>query len=343
MKRAILLTILILFLAGAALGGAFFYEFYLRRPAPSAGAADFTVPEGVGVKEISQSLYKTGLIKSSFIFESYVWLKKADKSFRAGKYKIAPGLSMRELTRLLITGGGKEEASITILEGWALRDIKKYLISQGVSEMEKFDYFAGRSAATNSSFDWAQDFSFLSDKPNNLGLEGYLFPDTYRIFKESNAEDAIRKMLQNFDRKFNKELRAQALKKGMTIFEVVNLASIVEREVRREEDMKKVADIFLRRLRLGMALQADSTVNYVTGKDTPAISNEDKILDSPWNTYKYRGLPKGPIGNPGLSSMRAVLYPDANPYLYFLTTKEGEVIYSVTLEEHNRAKAKYLK
>lgn len=344
MKRIILAIIAFILVSAAVIGGIFFNEFYLKRPLPGAVEKNFVIEKDSAVRKISSDLLADGLINNSFIFESYVWLARADRQFRAGNFKVLPGMSIYSLTKLLTVGGGRDEVEITIVPGWALRDIKKYLVEQNVKGMESFDSLAGRSGeARGLEFDWTREFAFLADKPKSANLEGYLFPDTYRIFKEASAEDAVRKILQNFDDKFDKEMRALAGKLGMSIFEVVNLASIVEREVRSEEDMKLVADIFLRRQGLGMPLQADSTVNYVTEADTPAISFADRDIDSPWNTYKYRGLPKGPISNPGFTALKAVLNSEPNPYLYFLTTKEGEVIYSRTLEEHNRAKAKYLK
>lgn len=343
MKRMILAAFALIALSGTVIAGGFFNEFYLKKPAAGAKEKTFAIAKDSGVNQISRDLKNAGLIENSFIFETYVWLAQKERQFRAGVFLLKEGMNMTGVAKILTSGGGKEEKIITIIPGWTLRDIKKYLIEQGVKNMEAFDSLAGRSAQLYPSSDWSGDFEFLSDKPKNLGLEGYFSPDTYRIFADAGAEDVIRKALRNFGLKFDAELRAEAEKKKMTIFEVVTLASIVEREVRSEEDMAKVADVFLRRLALGMPLQADSTVNYVTERDTPAISLKDRELDSLWNTYKYRGLPKGPIGNPGLAAIKAVLEPEPNPYLYFLTTADGEVIYSRVLEEHNAAKRKYLK
>lgn len=338
LSGVVFLSILILVVSGTAV-----FEFYLRVPLDSSKKISFVIEQDSDVHAISKNLRAKGLIASSFIFESYVWFTRADRKFRAGNYAVAAGMNMRELTKLFTEARLSKELTITILEGWTLRDIKFYLSRQGIKEMANFDYLAGISATTVSGArDWSGEFSFLSGVPKGYGLEGFLFPDTYRIFVDSSVEDIIRKMLQNFEQKFDAKLLLLAEQKKMSVFEVVTLASIIEREVRSHEDMRKVADIFLRRLRLGMPLQADSTVNYVTGKTTPSISYEDRDLSSSWNTYKYPGLPQGPIGNPGLSAIRAVLDPELTPYLYFLTTKEGQVIYSRTLDEHNRAKAKYL-
>ena len=143
--------------------------------------------------------------------------------------------------------------------------------------------------------------------------------------------------------KLTAELRAEIKRQGKTIHEILTLASIIEKEVSSDKDRKLVADIFYKRLDAGVALQADSAVNYVTGKSTPRASAQDLAKESPYNTYRYRGLPPGPIASPGLSAILAAVYPTANPYWYFLTTPAGQAIYSKTFEEHVANKAKYLR
>jgi UPF0755 protein len=167
-------------------------------------------------------------------------------------------------------------------------------------------------------------------------LEGYLFPDTYRFYAGTPAETVVRKMLDTYEAKI-------ASLKNQPDHADLTLASLVESEVKTDADRAKVADILKRRLAAGMPLQLDSTVNYATGKSSPAVSSNDLAVNSPYNTYKYKGLPPGPIANPGMSSISAALAPTPNPYWYFLTAPDGTVIYSQTLVEHNAAKAKYLK
>ncbi len=169
-----------------------------------------------------------------------------------------------------------------------------------------------------------------------------MFPDTYRIFKNATAQDIIEKMLDNFDQKISSELRTEISKQNKSIFDIITLASIVEKELSADEDRAIAADIFYRRMEIGMPLQSDATVNYVTGKKETRPSVDDTHTDSLYNTYQNRGLPPGPISNPGLSAIKAVIYPKANNYYYFLTTEEGDVIYSRTNDEHAENKAKYL-
>lgn len=179
--------------------------------------------------------------------------------------------------------------------------------------------------------------------PVGASLEGYLFPDTYRVAKKTPVESLVQKMLRRFEQKFPTSWRDQLQAQGHSVYQVVILASIIEKEVPDDADRAKVADIFWRRLKIGQALQADSTINYLTGKATPSVSAADLAINSPYNTYRYRGLPPGPISNPGESALQAAVYPSSNQYWYFLTTPDGQVIYSKTYAQHVAAKQRYLK
>jgi len=224
---------------------------------------------------------------------------------------------------------------VTLLEGWT-RGLMKDTLEAAELDHTKF-------MSLSSSVNNFQDaYDFLEDAPGSASLEGYIFPDTYFIDASTGEEGLIKKALNNFDRKLTRELREEIDRQGKTIFEVVTLASIVEREVPSYDDKQMIADIFLKRLEAGIGLQSDATVNYVTGKGLAQPTLDDLAIDSPYNTYKYRGLPPGPISNPGIDSIKAVIYPTSNDYYYFLTTKEGEVIYSIDYEEHLDNKAKYL-
>lgn len=280
----------------------------------------FVIASGEGVNAISRNLKSAGLIRNSFVFETYLWWKKLEGRLIAGEYDLKPSLSIRELTRVLVAGDTvSRERDITILEGWTRKDIAEYLEKEGVVKSKDF-------------LDTTKD------------LEGYLFPDTYRIFKDASAEEIIVKMRANFDRKVTSTMRADIKKQKKTLDEILIMASILEREVRTSEEMQIVSDIFWRRLAIGMLLQADSTINFVTGGKRPRATYDDLKIDSPYNTYKYRGLPPGPIGNPGLSAITAAIYPKKNDYWFFLTTEDdGHAIFAKTLDEHNRNRMKYLK
>jgi UPF0755 protein len=195
---------------------------------------------------------------------------------------------------------------------------------------------------TNNKKDWATNYSFLEDAASSATLEGYLYPDTYFIDGSTSLETLVAKALNNFDKKLTADLRQEISRQGKTIFEIVTLASVVEREVSAATDKKMVADIFWKRIEAGIGLQSDATVNFVTGKGLAQPTYADLEIDSPYNTYKYRGLTPGPISNPSIETIEAVIYPTTNEYYYFLTTPEGEAIYSKTYDEHLQNKYKYL-
>lgn len=239
---------------------------------------------------------------------------------------------------------GREEVTVTIPEGSDLRDLAHILIKVGlIKEAAELYAVTGEPAKRGVNPAWSgKDFPWLEEKPADVSLEGYLFPDTYRFFADSSASDIVQKLLQNFDQR-TAALRAETAERGRDFHELLTLASIVEAEVKTDADRSQVADIFRRRLGEGMALQADSTVHYATAASGSVFTTAaDRETDSPWNTYKQRGLPPGPIANPGLAAITAALKPEPNDYWYFLTEPDGTVRYARTLEEHNANKV-YLK
>lgn len=182
----------------------------------------------------------------------------------------------------------------------------------------------------------------LKIKPGGAGLEGYLFPDTYIVWQDSALTQLTSKAIIEMFERINAELAAGTMPAGFNVHKVLTLASIIEKEVPSDTDRAMVADVFLKRLKINMPLQSDVTVHYATGNySTLTASNLQS--DNPYNTYKYRGLPPGPVAFPSLSAIHAVLHPQANDYYYFLTTPEKKVIYSKTAKEHQTAVNKYLK
>lgn len=309
--------------------------FVLLESDKSKGLKTFDIKSGIGVNEISYNFHKEGLIKNKFIFETYLWLLKSEEKVKAGRYIITEGTSIFDLTKIILKGPEEDQIAIILLEGWDRRLIAEELSSNNLSESIFLDL-------SKVNTEYVSKFTFLESIPNNQSLEGYIFPDTYYINANTDENDFIVKTLNNFNNKVNEELREEIKKQDKTIFEVITLASIIEREVPNDNDKKMIADIFLKRLNIGMALQSDATINFITGKGMAQPTYADLEIDSLYNTYIYNGLTPGPISNPGLSSIEAVVYPIFNDYYFFLTTKEGEVIYSIDYDEHLRNKAKYL-
>jgi UPF0755 protein len=328
---------LILIIVILALAGFVFYTYQITASVSrDTENVDFIIQPGEGVNQISRNLSDQGLIRSSFYFEVYAWQKNLEHRFKSGVHQLSPSMNIKDIVAKLTTPGGSE-TNITIIEGWSNKEIADYLEQKELGTADDFLKLVGRNLGS-----FTADYDFLADKPASADLEGYLFPDTYRIFKNADQAEVVRKMLDNFDLKLTEQMRADIKARGRSVFEVVTLASIIEKEVRDPEDMKKVADIFYKRLEAGIALQSDATVNYVTGNGRVQPTLADTKVDSPYNTYKYRGLPPSPIANPGLNALKAAIYPEANPYYYFLTTPTGEVIYSKTYEEHLENKTRYL-
>lgn len=300
----------------------------------------FSIEKGEGVNEISLNLLELDLISSTWNFETYVFLNGSEANFIAGTYSLNPSLSIRDIVKVLTQGEVSNEEQITIIEGWASQDIAVYLEEKGVVSFDDFLLVVDVTNTTSIITD--KTYSFLDDKPTQAGLEGFLFPDTYRIYSNSDSIDIIERMLDNFEAKVSDDTIEGFKEQGLSVFEAVTLASIIEKEVRTTEDKKIAAGIFLTRMENGIALQSDATVNYVTGKNALQPTSEDLEVDSLYNTYQYAGLPPGPISNPSVSSLEAVANPTDTDYLYFLTKPDGTTVFSETYDEHLSNKRKYL-
>jgi len=314
----------------------FTYQINLR-PSQDKANIIFVIEEGRGVNEISEGLFELGLINNKLAFEIYAWLWGKEDEFIAGLYNLNKGMTIRELTRYLTTEATPRERDIIIIEGWNSKQIADYLEKEGIVSGTDFLNYVSKVNPELKS-----DYQFLEDLDIDESLEGYLFPDTYRIFNKATTSEIVGKMLTNFDKKLTTDLREEIARQGQTIEEIITLASIIEKEVATDEDRKIVSGIFQKRLRDNYPLQSDATVNFITGKGLVQPTREDTQIDNRYNTYKYLGLPPGPICNPGISSIMAVIYPNQTPYYYFLTTPDGQVIYSKTYNEHLRNKQKYL-
>ncbi len=296
-----------------------------------------TIAPGSGSRKIGETLKKSGVIRSKWAFVAYVSLRGIAASLKPGAYVFGHE-TIPDIAYALLLGLPYEH-EITIPEGWTLQDIAAYLDKEALARKDEFTTAAnGKSAASLTN-----KFSALADKPLTASLEGYLFPDTYRIFAHASSSDIILKMLENFDKKLAPNLRSEIAQQKKTIFQIVTMASLIEKEVRSDEDRAIVSGILWKRIKLGIPLQVDATIAYITGKNTVKISRNDTKIDSPYNTYQYRGLPQGPIANPGMSAIRTAVYPKSSPYLFYLSAPDGRTIFSKTPEEHNAAKVKYLK
>lgn len=301
----------------------------------------FTVEKGQSVKEIALNLKKENLIKDYYAFILYAVLSNKHSKIQAGEYLLSSQMSTSKIINLLSNGQTAKD-SIIIIEGWDLRDIANYFQEKNICTKEELYAITGVPAGEDETTN-VDNYSFLSSKPDNLSLEGYIFPDTYYIDKTDDLKSIIKKILTNFDNKLTPDLRTEIKNQKKTIFEIITMASIIEKEVKTSEDKKIVAGILWKRMESGMRLQVDASILYAEDKVGLKIYTKDTQLDSPYNTYKVDGLPLGPISNPGMDSILAAVYPTETAYYYYLSAPDGTTIFSKTLEEHNYNKNKYLK
>lgn len=291
------------------------------------------IKQGDGVFDIADNLKKENIIKSKFHFIFYALITDSADKLKAGNYEFESPLNISKIVKTLTLGSKIKEIKITIPEGFNISQIENKFRENG------FDI----SFELKNIKDFKSEFSFLSDAPENASLEGYLFPDTYLFFKDEPLDSIIKKFLNNFDKKLSPDLKEQIQKQNKKIFDIVIIASLIEKEVIEENDRHIVSGILWKRLKNNIPLQVDATITYITGKKTTKISLDDLKIDSLYNTYLYLGLPKGPIANPGLSSIKAAIFPKDTDYWFYLTTPDNRVIYSKNFEEHKKNKNIYLK
>jgi len=304
----------------------------------------FTVEDGSGAMEISNKLKQEGLIKSSFYFDWYAAFRKIDTKMKAGDYTLNKNMDIKEIAEVLSAGDSQSrEKTIKIIEGWKIKDIAEYLEEKHGFNAEEFIKLTNPGEGTCFSRDVCK-ISKIESMPAGKNLEGYLFPDTYRVFSDASVEDIIAKMLRNFENKISEQMISDIEEQGKNLYQIITMASLIEKEVRKTEDMKIVSGIFWNRIERGQPLESCATLAYVLGENKAQYSIEDTKVDSPYNTYKNYGLPPGPIANPGLNAINAAIYPAKTDYLYFLNELESkETHFAKTFEEHTRNKALYLK
>jgi len=312
-----------------------FFEIYIPKSKDISPVIVYTAKKGMGDEDIARDLEQQGIIKNNWFFRLYVVILGNHSKLQAGSYNLSSSMSIADIVKKFILGDVIKE-NIIIIEGWDIQDIGKYLESKSFCSQEYF-----LSLTKN---DWSQNFDILKDKPKNLNLEGYIFPDTYQVYLGQTPEELLKNILNNLSKKLTPELRNEIVSQKKSVFEIITMASILEKEVKTTEDKKIVSGILWKRLVNDMSLQIDSTINYITNKSEARVAIKDTKIDSPYNTYKYQGLPLGPISNPGIDSILAAIYPIESPYWYYLSASTtGKTIFSKTLLEHNQAVAKYLK
>ena len=290
----------------------------------------YEVKSGSSSRQVASDLQEKGLIKSAFVFSIYSKYKNYDTKLKAGVYLLSPSMSTEEI--LAKIAGGKSEnldKKVTIPEGFNLQQIAEILEAKGIVTADAFI-----DAATVKNFQ--QKYEFLKELPPERSLEGFLFPDTYYFQQGKAPEYYIEIFLDRFTQIYFKNNRLDEKQKliDMTTYDIVTLASIIEAEAKLDEERPIISGVFHNRLNIGMPLQSCATVEYALGEHKKVLTLKDLEIESPYNTYKYLGLPPGPICSPGLSSLKAAVNPAGVDYLYFVAKGDGSHLFAKTLAEH---------
>ena len=282
------------------------------------------IKPGMGSSEIGELLEQEGVIDSQAKFWLAVKLNNAESKFQAGVFELQPGMRPGDALNVLIYGRSSA-VRVTVPEGLNVRQVAKLFAEQGLADEKEF---------LAEAKDFAP-YDYIEAVPEaDYRIEGFLFPDTYDFANDATPREIMQKMADEFDRKLTPEMRQQAADCNLSIYELVNLASLVEKEARYPEDRPLLAQVFFKQLAANLQQKPDTPTQYRPSEVKEDLSIEDTLVESPYNTYLHYGLPPGPIASPGMASIEAVLYPAATDYLYFVADREGHNHYGYTYGEH---------
>ncbi len=291
-------------------------------PTPDGETVILTIPRGASVPAVAETLAVRGIVDDPGFFRFYAAISGRARSIKAGTFELERGAGTRAALDALVRGQPALKP-LVIQEGLMLTEI-----GASIGQQLGLGFEDVLEAATDST--WRSALTVPAPT-----LEGYLFPSTYMVRIDATAREIIDQMVQTFQDEWKEEWNARLDTLGMSVHELVTLASIIEGEVRHDEDRRYVASVYHNRLRLGMRLQADPTVIYALGRRR-RLFERDYLRDSPYNTYQINGLPPGPIGSPSTASIEAALYPKSTDFLYFVAREDGRHVFSRTFAEHRR-------
>lgn len=286
------------------------------------------IPSGSSVNAISDILYKDKLIKNKTLFKAVVKVSGKAPSIKAGKYLLNQSYTNNDIVNLLASGKIYNDGTkITIPEGSTSKEIVALLVKNKLGNKEKYEELI------NNPKELYNDVEFLKEN-DVISLEGFLYPETYYFNEKLSEKEILLQMLYAFNNVYNDKFKEKQRKLDMSLEEVISLASIVEKEAVKDEDRPLIAGVFYNRLKIDMPLQSDATIQYIFAERKKIVTYNDLKIDSPYNSYKNKGLPPTPIANPGIKSIEATLYPEESKYLYFVAKMDGGNRYSETYEEH---------
>ncbi len=311
------------------------YFFMIRTPSDFPQGQFVAIKEGFSLSQTAKHLKEKKVIRSEFIFKMIVRFVEGQRGVKSGDYFLQePENVLTVASRITKADFRLTPIKITIPEGSTLVEIAD-ILQKSINNFDKNNFLSLTKEQTFRE-------NNISDKPF-YSLEGFLFPDTYFFLPKVESHQVISDMRGNFDLKMTPEIKEEIQRRDLSVYEVITMASLIEEEARQTETRRIVSGILWKRLDAGMALQVDAVFPYIMGKNTFEITLDDLKIDSPYNTYLYKGLPKGPISSPGLDSILAAVYPEASGYWYYLSDKEGNMHYAKTFEGHKANKEKYLR
>lgn len=291
---------------------------------------EIEIPPSSSTARVAQILSENDLIRSQTMFRLSCRLFGYDNRLQAGYYQFKPSMNMMQIVEEIVKGQ-VVALSMTIPEGYTLQEIGNVLIQKGICSKTEW----------NQALLKDYDFAFLNGIPMRENrLEGFLFPDTYRFQKGVDANQVIMLMLRRFDEVWQRQFAAEAEAKGMTPYGVLTIAAMVEKEALFDAERPRISGVMYNRIGKGMLLQVDATVIYALGRHTERVTYADLKIDSPYNTYRYAGMPPGPIASPGAASIEAALHPEQHNFLYYVAMKDGHHTFTRTYNEHLQAKRK---
>ncbi len=295
------------------------------------------IPKGASTDKIATILEDKGIIKRAFDFKLVSKINDFDGKFKNGDYILSPSMNMEEIAKIIIKGNSSV-TRFTIPEGLTLNEVSEKLAKDGIVNMEEF-----KSTLKTAEF---KNYKIYEDVPDDVDnrLEGFLYPDTYEIFTSANSYDVMNKMIGHLDKLLTKDDYLRAFEMNYSMYDILTIASMIQRETLIAGEKPLVASVIYNRLKKDMPLQIDATVQYALPEHKDRLSYEDLKIDSPYNTYKYKGLPKGPICSPDIDSIKAALYPEYTGYLYYVLSpeKDGTHNFSETYDEFLSNKQKYI-
>lgn len=337
-KRNPFLSVITIFAVLCIVGitGLFVYMGQAGKPMDSENmqSVSIEIPTGTGTSGIATILEENGLIRNTTVFRFQSKMKGFDGKYKAGEYTLSKSMSTIQVMENIVKGN-VNTVRFTIPEGYTLKKISEKLSAEGLINEEIFN-----EEVKSGVF----EYDFLKDaQVGTLRLEGYLYPETYDIYTTASEKDIIDRLLLQFNKVFKKEYYDRAKELGLNINQIMTIASIIQGEAVKEDEMDVIASVIYNRLKIDMALQVDATVQYALDARTERVTTENTKVDSPYNTYQNKGLPPGPICSPGNKAIEAALYPADTNYIYFVAKGDGYHAFSSNYRQFLKDKKAYIK